>query len=46
VELVARAGIGPFDPDSYRVSVADLREPLQMAGLRDVRAETVTLDAR
>jgi ubiquinone/menaquinone biosynthesis C-methylase UbiE len=35
-----------FDPDSYRVSVADLQELLQMAGLRDVRVETVILDAR
>jgi len=35
-----------FDHDSYRVSVADLRELLQMAGLRDVRVETVGLDAR
>jgi ubiquinone/menaquinone biosynthesis C-methylase UbiE len=35
-----------FDPDSYRVSVADLRELLQMAGLREVRVETVVLDAR
>src|SRR5580698_2651596 len=35
-----------FDPDSYRVSAADLRELLQMAGLRDVRVETVILDAR
>jgi ubiquinone/menaquinone biosynthesis C-methylase UbiE len=35
-----------FDPDSYRVSVADLQELLRMAGLRDVRVETVILDAR
>ena len=35
-----------FDPDSYRVSVADLQELLQIAGLRDVRVETVILDAR
>jgi ubiquinone/menaquinone biosynthesis C-methylase UbiE len=35
-----------FDPDSYRVSVTDLQELLQMAGLRDVRVETVVLDAR
>ena len=35
-----------FDPDSYRVSVAELQELLQMAGLRDVRVETVILDAR
>jgi SAM-dependent methyltransferase len=35
-----------FDPDSYRVSVADLQELLQTAGLRDVRVETVVLDAR
>jgi len=35
-----------FDPDSYRVSVADLQELLQTAGLRDVRVETVILDAR
>jgi len=34
-----------FDPDSYRVSVADLQELLQMTGLRDVRVETVILDA-
>jgi hypothetical protein len=34
-----------FDPDSYRVSVADLRELLQTADLRDVRVETVILDA-
>ena len=35
-----------FDPDSYRVSVADLQELLETAGLRDVRVETVILDAR
>ncbi len=35
-----------FDPDSYRVSVADLQEVLQIAELRDVRVETVILDAR
>jgi SAM-dependent methyltransferase len=35
-----------FDPDSYRVSVADLQDLLQVAGLRDVRVETVILDAR
>jgi ubiquinone/menaquinone biosynthesis C-methylase UbiE len=34
-----------FDPDSYRVGVAGLRELLQTAGLRDVRVETVVLDA-
>ena len=34
-----------FDPDSYRVSAADLRELLQVVGLRDVRVETVMLDA-
>ena len=35
-----------FDADSYRVSAADLRELLQTAGLRDVKVETVELDAR
>ena len=35
-----------FDPDSYRVSAADLQELLQTAGLREVRVETVILDAR
>jgi ubiquinone/menaquinone biosynthesis C-methylase UbiE len=35
-----------FDPDSYRVSVTDLEELLQMAGLREVRVETVELDAK
>jgi len=35
-----------FDPDSYRVSAADLQELLKMADLRDVRVETVILDAK
>lgn len=35
-----------FDPDSYRVSVTELQELLQVAGLREVRVETVELDAR
>jgi ubiquinone/menaquinone biosynthesis C-methylase UbiE len=35
-----------FDPDSYRVSVTDLQELLQMTGLREVRAQTAGLDAR
>jgi ubiquinone/menaquinone biosynthesis C-methylase UbiE len=35
-----------FDPDSYRVSVTDMRELLQTAGLREVRVETIELDAR
>ena len=35
-----------YDPDSYRVSVADLRKVLELAGLRGVRVETEILDAR
>jgi hypothetical protein len=45
---VGQAEIGTaraFDPDSYRVSAADLRDLLHLAGLREVRVETVRLEA-
>ncbi len=34
-----------FDPDSYRVGTAELHELLHLAGLREVRVETVRLEA-
>jgi ubiquinone/menaquinone biosynthesis C-methylase UbiE len=34
-----------FDSDSYRLGVAELRDLLQAAGWRDVRVQTVELDA-
>ena len=34
-----------FDPDSYRVNAVELQGLLQTAGLREVRVETVRLDA-
>jgi SAM-dependent methyltransferase len=34
-----------FDPGSYRVSAPDLRDLLHLAGLREVRVETVRLEA-
>jgi SAM-dependent methyltransferase len=49
-ETLREAGIAEpfpraFDPDSYRVSAADLQDLLQAAGFRDVCVETVELDA-
>jgi SAM-dependent methyltransferase len=35
-----------FDPDSYRLSTAELEDLLRTSGWRDVRVETVELDAR
>lgn len=37
---------GAFDPDSYRLGRAELEDLLRTSGWRDVRVETVELDAR